>query len=61
MKKILKFIKSNLIWALILVMIAGLTVGQFFDVSGLKQFVLPLAFLMIYPMMIKLNFAELFK
>lgn len=42
-----------------LFIIMGLMTGQLFDPSGLKSFIIPLTFLMVYPMMINLDFKKL--
>lgn len=55
MWKLLAFIQKNLVWAIPVVMIAGITGGHFFDLSFLKATIIPLTFLMVYPMMINLK------
>ena len=61
MWKILKKIQQNLIISLPIAMILGLIIGAFAPVEGLKQLIIPLTFLMIYPMMVTLNIKQLVK
>ncbi len=61
---VLERIKSNLVPAVVLAIVVGLVSGQFFgsDVeSALKAAVVPILFLMVYPMMINLDLRELLK
>lgn len=60
MWKILKFSKKNLVAAIPILMAAGLAFGYFFDASFLKNAVLPLTFLMVYPMMVNLQISKIF-
>lgn len=55
MWKTLAFVQKNLVWAIPAVMIAGLACGYFFDMGFLKITIIPLTFLMVYPMMINLK------
>ncbi len=55
MWKKLAFIQKNLVWAIPIVMVAGLLGGYFFDMGFLKVTIIPLTFLMVYPMMINLK------
>ena len=60
-RKLLTGVKSNLIYAVVGSLAAGLAVGQFTGgavTSGLKVAVLPVLFLMIYPMMINIDLQE---
>jgi len=59
MWKILDKIQKNLIWAIPIMMILGLIVGNYFNMSFLKLTVFPLTFLMVYPMMVNLQFEKL--
>lgn len=62
MLKILKFIQSNLVYVIPLSMICGLIGGGFvFDAKPLKQFIIPITFVMVYPMMVTLNVKTIFK
>ncbi len=51
----LAFIQKNLVWAIPVVMTAGLFSGYFFNMGYLKNTIIPLTFLMVYPMMINLK------
>ncbi len=55
MWKILEFIQKKLVWAIPSVMIMGIIIGYFFDMSFLKMTIIPLTFLMVYPMMVNLK------
>ncbi|PID27348.1 MAG: arsenite transporter [Candidatus Cloacimonadota bacterium] len=55
MWKLLAIVQKNLIWAIPAMMISGIITGYFFDVSVLKATVIPLTFLMVYPMMVNLQ------
>jgi ACR3 family arsenite efflux pump ArsB/CBS domain-containing protein len=54
MLKRIRFVQKNLSFVIPLMMLAGFLTGQACDVSALKQLILPLTFLMVYPMMINL-------
>lgn len=56
----LKLLQKNLIWSIPIFMILGLLFGQFFDPTYLKTWIIPLTFLMVYPMMVTLNMKQLF-
>ncbi len=60
MWKILSTFKENLIWSVPGFMIAGIIFGGFIDASFLKVTIVPLTFLMVYPMMINLQIAQVF-
>jgi len=63
MKKVLimlEFFKNRLVWAIPIFMILGLLYGLVFDPKDLKLFIVPLTFLMVYPMMVTLNVKQLF-
>ena len=51
----LKLIKKNLIVSILIAMVIGLLVGYFFDVSWFKRLILPLTFMLVYPMMVTLK------
>ncbi len=55
MWKLLSFIQKNLVWSIPLTMILGIIYGAFVDASNLKILILPLTFLMVYPMMVNLQ------
>jgi len=57
--KLLLLIKKHLIVSIILAMIAGLILGYYVDTSWLKNLIIPLTFLLVYPMMVTLNFNSL--
>lgn len=59
MWKVLKFLQKNLIWSIPLFMILGLVVGSQFPVIFLKSWIVPLTFLMVYPMMVSMNMKQL--
>lgn len=59
MWKALALIQKNLVWSIPAAMILGIIFGAIFDPSFLKSFVIPLTFLMVYPMMINLQVKEL--
>ncbi len=55
MWKKLAFIQKHLVWAIPIVMISGLVSGYFLDLHFLKATIIPLTFLMVYPMMVNLK------
>ena len=57
--RILKIIKQHLMLSILFAMIFGLVIGRLTDMSWMKQLILPLTFLMVYPMMVTLNFKEM--
>jgi ACR3 family arsenite efflux pump ArsB len=62
MWKILIKINKNLVYAIPAMMIAGLCFGSITDysiVAGMKSLIIPLTFLMVYPMMVTLNIKHL--
>lgn len=56
---ILTWMQKHLIWSIPLAMIAGLVSGQLADPSPLRLAILPLTFLMVYPMMVTMNLRQL--
>lgn len=52
---VLKWIKKNLIISIVVAMILGLIIGGNFDVSWMKKTILPLTFVLVYPMMVTLK------
>ncbi|MDK2800038.1 MAG: arsenite transporter [Clostridiales bacterium] len=59
MWKILGILQKNLTWSIPVFMILGLAFGNFSTVDFLKSWIIPLTFLMVYPMMVTLNIKEL--
>ncbi|MBS9777496.1 MAG: arsenic resistance protein [Gammaproteobacteria bacterium] len=60
MWKIIGFLQKNLVWSIPAVMILGLAAGSVYNLSFLKSAVMPLTFLMVYPMMVNLQFEKIF-
>ena len=60
MWKLLAKLQSNLIWAIPAAMITGIVSGHFFDMAFVKVTVVPLTFLMVYPMMVNLQIDKVF-
>lgn len=58
---ILTKINKNLIIAIPAMMAAGFVYGFFFPASFLKDFIVPLTFLMVYPMMVTLKIKKVFE
>ncbi len=61
MFKVLSVIQKKLVWFIPLAMMLGFLFGNFFNVSNLKMLIVPVTFLMIYPMMVTLNLDAIFK
>lgn len=62
MFKYLSILQKNLVWAIPISMILGLIGGGYiFDARPLKQLIIPITFLMVYPMMATLNVRSIFK
>ena len=57
--KLLLLIKKHLIVSIILAMLLGILVGYYVDTSWLKNLIIPLTFVLVYPMMVTLNFNSL--
>ncbi|MEL6398346.1 MAG: bile acid:sodium symporter [Cyanobacteria bacterium J06626_4] len=55
MWKVLGFIQKNLVWSIPTFMVAGIIVGALTNPAPLKSLIIPLTFLMVYPMMINLQ------
>jgi len=53
-------LQKNLTWSIPIFMIIGLVFGKYVDTTFLKSWIVPLTFLMVYPMMVTLNIKELF-
>ncbi|NJM98998.1 MAG: arsenic resistance protein [Phormidesmis sp. RL_2_1] len=60
MWKVLGFIQKHLVWSVPVCMVAGIMVGALVDPAALKALIIPLTFLMVYPMMINLQVQEVF-
>ncbi len=56
---LLKVIKNNMVMAIIIGMLVGLGIGQLIDTTPLRSMVSVVAFLMVYPMMVTLDFSSL--
>ncbi len=54
-------LQKNLVWAIPIAMMCGLLFGYLTDASALKQFIIPVTFVMVYPMMVTLNVRSIFK
>ena len=61
MWNVLNWLQKNLVWSIPLAMLAGLGFGQVADPGFLRSAILPLTFLMVYPMMVTMNVKELLK
>ena len=62
MKKIWSYIElmqKKLVWAIPIFMIMGIIYGTLFNPTNLKNLVMPLTFLMVYPIMVTLKINEL--
>ncbi|MCK5348969.1 MAG: universal stress protein [Desulfobacula sp.] len=54
-------LQKNLVWAIPVSMLIGLVYGFLFNALPLKQFIIPITFIMVYPMMVTLNIKTIFK
>jgi ACR3 family arsenite transporter len=61
MIKKLTYLQQNLVWAIPISMSLGLIYGYLFDASNLRRLIIPITFVMIYPMMVTLNVRSIFK
>lgn len=52
-------LKQNLIWSIPAFMLVGLVFGYFVEATFLKTWIIPLTFMMVYPIMVTLNLKEL--
>ncbi|QEK13472.1 arsenic resistance protein [Crassaminicella thermophila] len=59
MWNLLKILKKHLAKSILASMVLGLIFGYFFDSKFLSMFIIPLTFLMVFPMMVNLNYKEL--
>lgn len=55
MWRILLKLQKNLVWAIPISMLVGIVFGANFDTKFLKAFIIPVTFVMVYPMMVTLN------
>ena len=61
MIKLLRVLQKNLVWAIPIAMILGLVGGGFlFDAAPLKTLIIPITFVMVYPMMATLQVRSIF-
>ena len=61
MWKKLSFLQKNLTYSIPLFMIVGITFGYFYNSLFLKILIMPLTFLMVYPMMVNLQLKKMKK
>jgi len=61
MMKLLSILQKNLVWSIPISMALGLAYGYWFDAGPLKQYIIPVTFIMVYPMMVTLNVKSIFK
>lgn len=57
----ISYLKEKLAWSITIFMALGIIYGAIFEVTSLKLYIIPLTFLMVYPMMVTLKIEELFK
>ncbi len=57
---IISWLQKNLVWSIPISMATGIVVGALVDPSPLKSLIIPLTFLMVYPMMINLQVQKVF-
>jgi ACR3 family arsenite transporter len=60
MWKILGYLQKNLVWTIPAMMLAGLATGYLWPAVPLKSTIVPLTFLMVYPMMVNLQIEKVF-
>jgi ACR3 family arsenite efflux pump ArsB len=60
MWKGLAFLQKHLVWSIPTAMALGVLFGYLFDPTALRAMIIPLTFLMVYPMMVTLNIKEVF-
>jgi ACR3 family arsenite efflux pump ArsB len=61
MWKILSLLQKFMVWTIPLSMLGGLLFGIVAEPAFLRWTIMPLTFLMVYPMMVTMNMSELFK
>lgn len=59
MWRLLSLLQKQLVWSIPAAMLLGLLYGARFDPTALSAAIMPLTFLMVYPMMVTLNLREL--
>lgn len=59
MKQILTWIQQHMVISILMGMVIGLFVGQLWDVTLLKSAITPLSILMVYPVMVTIQFKSL--
>jgi ACR3 family arsenite transporter len=57
---VIAWLKKNLVWSIPIFMVAGLIFGAIANPAFLKATIIPLTFLMVYPMMINLQVQQVF-
>lgn len=60
MWKQISYLQKNMVWSIPAFMVFGILFGYFSDSSFLKSLILPLTFLMVYPMMVNLQLKKVF-
>ena len=61
MLRVLSFLQKNLVWSIPISMGIGLVYGYLLDAGPLKNIIIPVTFIMVYPMMATLNIKTIFK
>jgi len=61
MWRLLARVNQNLTLAIPVMMLAGFAVGVLFEVQGMRSLIIPLTFLMVYPMMVNLKIKKVFQ
>ena len=61
MLRLLSIVQKKLVWAIPISMTLGLGAGYFMNTESLKQAIVPVTFIMVYPMMVTLNMKSIFK
>ena len=61
MLRVLSFLQKNLVWSIPISMGIGLVYGYLLDADPLKNVIIPVTFIMVYPMMVTLNVKTIFK
>jgi len=61
MWNVLGTVKKHLSKSILAAMILGLVIGYFADTSALKNLIIPLTIVMVFPMMVNINLKQVFK